>query len=129
MREIKFRYTYQHEETGILMYKYYTINDIEKGEHIKGLVFRYFLISKDQYTGLKDKNDKEIYEGDILEIDHAEEYDLFDNKLFIVKWDIENAMFYLEDKEDKEAFWDFRCFGDNIEVIGNIYENPKLLEN
>jgi len=79
-----------------------------------------------QYTGLKDKNGKEIYEGDILKtIDHF------------------GMVFVKELVYDQDAFcvlgsggpglpdnctWTQRISGlKNIEVIGNIYENPELL--
>ncbi len=67
-----------------------------------------------QYTGLKDKNGKEIYEGDI--------YKLKDDRTFTV---LESLQQFFESKELGE-----NEFGDDfstLEILGNIYENPDLL--
>ncbi len=68
-----------------------------------------------QCTGLKDKNDKLIYEGDIVRF----------NKTGIVEWDIYEWMLTTLDGTD----WieSFGCINE-YEIIGNKYENPELLE-
>ena len=72
-----------------------------------------------QYTGLKDKNNKEIYEGDIVK---------FLNGIFEVIWCNEKASFMLKNKEYKE-FLNFICENNNgMEIVGNIYENSELLK-
>ena len=66
-----------------------------------------------QYTGLKDKNGKRIFEGDILKWDSME---WGCNYLEIANWDYE--LFDMRKNDWKE--W--------CEVIGNIHDNPELLE-
>ena len=73
-----------------------------------------------QFTGVKDKNDKEIYEGDIVEF-----YDPYTKSQHITEviWDDNNCRYAM-----KYTFVDFDfLITDEIEVIGNIYENPELL--
>lgn len=88
-----------------------------------------------QYTGLKDKNDREIYEGDILGWDGGREgisklpsdyiiEVLKSNHLAIELEEHTNAYMFHYDTSG----YNFPCFLEAAEVIGNIYENPELLE-
>lgn len=85
-----------------------------------------------QFTGLHDKNGKEIYEGDIIEFS----YDMFIGNFdtFVAKGKIvfEEGAFYVEVFENErttedEAYLLYSINLDTIEVIGNIYENKELL--
>ncbi len=88
-----------------------------------------------QYTGLKDKNDKEIYEGDIVRNYWTCNYKKFDQPP-IYKVVFKNASFGFQSKPKygnyqnvSNKYWPAElCKSDNWEIIGNIYENPELLK-
>ena len=69
-----------------------------------------------QFTGLRDRNDKEIYEGDIVRV-------MGEN------WEVSYRppQFVVERPEKRDGRMDVRAWREWAEVIGNIYENPELL--
>lgn len=115
MREIKFRAwdgltkkntNYQICDDMVLFF------DKHKGCWLKNQKDRFVLI---QYTGLKDENGVEIYQGDIVRTF---------GESFVVFYSQEQVGYLLKDIDGcLETIRSYR-----VEVLGNIYENPELLE-
>ena len=74
-----------------------------------------------QSTGLVDKNNKEIFEGDIVQ---------FFDSLYTVFYDISEGSYRLKPHDDRWVV-DYMCnfsSEESFEVVGNIYENKELLD-
>ena len=118
MREIKFR-AWDVKRTEIIYFDLDLCNEESRAwwnEQIKGNPVM-------QYTGLNDRNGKEIYDGDIVVARiYRDENEVGYVQACRVDWDKENAMFTL-----------YGWYGQSlkhfnkIKVIGNVYENPELL--
>lgn len=122
MRDIKFRMWDKINKT--------IIKDIHDSEEF-WLVINNNLYDVMQYTGLKDKNGKEIYEGDILLAP-----DWFGNLKCVCIYQQENQVSSIQGfglYSYDRYFQKYRTLvesdeWDEFEVIGNIYDNPDLLE-
>ena len=71
-----------------------------------------------QFTGLHDKNGKEIFESDILKIENFQFYVSFDQGCFVVQENPKSEMYF--------SLSNINTFS---EIIGSIHENPELLES
>jgi len=114
---------------------YYDFAKVPYDVKMEGVLYRIFSGRMDKpqllqsefeenlFTGLQDITGKDIYEGDILQIET-------DKIIGVVHFN--NAMFELNLKHKwskamrKELF--YFCENENVKVIGNIYENPELIE-
>lgn len=134
MQEIKFRYIWKKISDGKLWFEIVPIECIEgKGDKPFVLVKNNFweLFSRDLYTGLRDSEDKEIYEGDFVsktQKDSSNDYGRKRQYIAPVEW--KYSMWYV-------GFGNFYNWSlgqlnkessNEIKTIGNKHENPELLE-
>jgi hypothetical protein len=102
MREIKFR-GWDEEQKKMIGWEFLSLG---KGEllNLKGVM---------QFTGLLDKQGKDIYEGDILQIKQNKEW-FSGEEIFKVEY--------------KEGYYKFFSGYSDCEIIGNVWENPELMQ-
>lgn len=124
MREIKFR------AWNKVYKKYVEINELEMG--VKSLAIKFITpsgrtlylehgnsIILEQYTGLKDKNGVEIYEGDIVKMDGL---------YYLIKWDDEGGKWCMSLERDwMDYLFLTKKKAPFMEIIGNIHENGDLI--
>lgn len=118
--------------------KHFTNEDIYQiGDFEKSLCYKVNTETIGQYTGLKDENEKEIYEGDVIEFSYDVFTGNFDTKvgkgivefiggaLYIKSFEIEGKK--IKDTDNEEWFLLYTVNTDTLKVIGNVHENLELL--
>jgi uncharacterized phage protein (TIGR01671 family) len=80
-----------------------------------------------QFTGIHDKNGKEIFEGDLLQYDGYNFRLINKEKIYQIRYDDNLAQYYAYNLENSfDTFLVVRAWKES-KIIGNIYENPELL--
>ncbi len=100
--------------------KAYTPMDYDGGlEELDGVI--------EQFTGLQDKNGKEIYEGDIIETFTSQVSMFKGRQLFQIKWLLDTANFIIW--KDNACWWTItkEYMNNHCSVIGNTHQNKELL--
>ena len=133
MREIKFRAWLKEEKKMVnvetIDFTDKSIQYLEKNEFINAYLSRRMIfddIELMQFSGLKDANSKEIYEGDIIKYKFP--YDTRLKHISPVKFLETEASFGIKDRYGNEIPLYTISANNYFEVIGNIYENKNLLE-
>lgn len=129
MRDIKFRYVLQHDETGMITSVVFELGELENGLYNKmmskgGLYERYGLVSVNEFSGHRDKKEKDIFENDIIKF--------FDKVVAIVsyqkfggwsyKW-VDKTYLNIRQRDTEPFFHNINLF----EVVGNVHENFNLI--
>ncbi len=120
MRDIKIKYYYKNSEGHTISKVFDMDSDIANGDHWDytsdcPLMKDYKILDRLQYTGLTDKNGVEIYEGDLVE----------HKRLGVCKVVYDTTEFLLIVVKNNQRC----CLRSQFNtVIGNIYQNPELLE-
>ena len=122
MREIRFRAWHKENKTMVYFDNAKVVKDQYQAHHLVKLMAGHYGDVLMQYTGLQDKNGKDIYESDLLRNESG--------RICVVNWhefagwDCEPVVIVRND--DSHGF-KLNCWDRWIEKIGDIHQNPELL--
>jgi len=129
MRTIKFRAWDKKEKEMVDINSLEIYDDLDKdGFYSMGEVLNNEDWEVMQFTGLKDKNGKEIYEGDILDIGWVDQY--FEVRFDLISFESGYETFgvgLFGKSGEQEEYYDLNFSGES-KIVGNIYENAELLK-
>lgn len=100
-----------------------TVGYDSQGEPDKYETEKFENLGFQQYTGIKDKNGKEIFDGDIIQYNNKSSYDGIN---FVVEWSILNLGWVFKSDFGDVLTNEYTPNGyrfDNIEIVGNVFEN------
>lgn len=132
MREILFRG--KRKDNGEWVYGNYAVTDNNEKQHFifqnKAFEFEVDPETVGQYTGITDDNEKKIFDGDILGVTNDDpDYDYI-TKVYLdcdtLCVDVQGQDYDYTSIGFAIEIWDDEC--DQVEIIGNIYDNPELLK-
>lgn len=124
MRELKFRVWHPDDYRIYYFSNFAEIVDWQRGDEYRLENEEGRMVNYMQYTGLKDRNGVEIFEGDIVEYIDGE---------YSFVGVVKNSIFGLYARDDKDNY-KFEDFADEntmtaeVKILGNIYENKDLIE-
>lgn len=144
MKDIKFRAFHkptskkmfdvvQIDFTNKIVFSYERIHNTSKYSYFDTVSYNFSDCELMQYTGLTDCEGKEIFEGDIVEVEFDDYYsnDFFtidEGSIFIGKIIFESFGYYIEFDDTYMSINDINTFNIKIKILGNIHQNPELLE-